>query len=71
MSKKEDLELIDELYRKFVIEALRSGSIDFKDASQVVQYLKANEATSTRVIDDEENHVKERLKKIRAKREKE
>ena len=68
MSKKDDLKLIDDLYRKFLIGVLNSGELDIKDASQIVQYLKANEMTSERERSSQEDEVKKRLEEAKKRR---
>lgn len=68
MGKKEDLKRLDDLYRAFLIQTLESKQLDIKDASQIVQYLKANEVTSQREKDSEEDKVRQRVEEANAKR---
>ena len=68
MSKKDELTELDDLYRSFLLDQLRGKELDIKDASQIVQYLKANEITSERETTTNKDTIKKRIEDANERR---
>lgn len=71
MTKQEDLDKLDELIRKKMIECLQDDTTEELPAlNTVVSYLAKNNVVSEKAVSTEEDDIKNRLAKAQERRNK-
>ena len=66
--KREKLKLLDELYLDLLIEQLQNGLLDVRDASQVKDYLKANQIVAEKESSSLEDEVAKKVREAELRR---
>jgi glutaredoxin 2 len=71
MTKKEDLELIDELIRKKIITCLQNDETDIlPELNTAIQYLAKNNVTAEKEVNSKEEDIKKRIAEASNRRKK-